>query len=62
MAINVTVFSCGGNVGIQADPDLVEGPREIREGAKAGLDRLLAASGWVEPAVPPGGRSAGNTE
>jgi len=52
MGINVTVFSYGGNVdvGIQADPDLVEDPWEILDGAKAELDRLLAASGWVEPA------------
>ncbi len=76
MGINVTVFSYGGNVdvGIQADPDLVEDPWEILEGAKAELDRLLAASGWVEPAakkpaatkagtaVPRGGSSPGSAE
>ena len=76
MGINVTVFSYGGNVdvGIQADPDLVEDPWEILEGAKAELDRLLAASGWVEPAakkpaatkagtaVPRGGSSPGSSE
>jgi hypothetical protein len=75
MGINVTVFSYGGNVdvGIQADPDLVEDPWEILEGAQAELDRLLAASDWVEPvstkpaakkadtAVPPGGSSPGST-
>lgn len=52
-------------------------PWEILEGAKAELDRLLAASGGVEPApkkyapaakekadaaVPPGGSSAGSAE
>ena len=64
MGINVTVFSYGGNVdvGIQADPDLVEDPWEILDGARAELDTLLAAAGWVEPApeseVPPGGSSA----
>jgi len=78
MGINVTVFSYGGNVdvGIQADPDLVDDPWEILEGAKAELDRLLAASGWEEPvakknspaakktgaAIPPGGSSAGSAE
>ncbi|WP_192830206.1 WS/DGAT domain-containing protein [Mycolicibacterium llatzerense] len=79
MGINVTVFSYDGNVdvGIQADPDLVEDPWEILDGAKAELDRLLAASGWVAPApktdapaakqkadaaVPPGGSSSGSAE
>ncbi|BDY31287.1 WS/DGAT/MGAT family O-acyltransferase [Mycolicibacterium mageritense] len=47
MGINVTVFSYGEcvDVGVQADPNLVDDPWELLDGAKAELDRLLTAAG-----------------
>lgn len=47
MGINVTVFSYGDyvDVGVQADPDLVDDPWELLEGAKAELEKLMAAVG-----------------
>ncbi|MEV0669841.1 wax ester/triacylglycerol synthase family O-acyltransferase [Mycobacterium sp. NPDC050441] len=46
MGINVTVFSYGDyvDVGVQADPDLVEDPWELLDGAKAELERLMSAA------------------
>ncbi|WP_454789740.1 WS/DGAT/MGAT family O-acyltransferase [Mycolicibacterium lutetiense] len=47
MGINVTVFSYGDyvDVGVQADPDLVEDAWELLDGAKAELERLMSAAG-----------------
>jgi WS/DGAT/MGAT family acyltransferase len=47
MGINVTVFSYGEyvDVGVQADPDLVDDPWELLDSAKAELDKLMAAAG-----------------
>ncbi|MED5811569.1 wax ester/triacylglycerol synthase family O-acyltransferase [Mycolicibacterium sp. 050232] len=47
MGINVTVFSYGDfvDVGVQADPDLVEDSWELLEGAAAELERLMSAAG-----------------
>jgi WS/DGAT/MGAT family acyltransferase len=47
MGINVTVFSYGDyvDVGVQADPDLVDDPWELLDGAKAELEKLMTAAG-----------------